>query len=84
MPQSLSSSVQGYYGSEKVAEEVPHATASIKKQPQNPSTLSYNLSRFTSANGAPPLALREPVPLADRISGARNAIKDFDAKMIRG
>ncbi|CAD6442249.1 50e29e60-b026-4c21-b34c-af24b74ad431 [Sclerotinia trifoliorum] len=84
MPQSLSSSMQGYYGSEKAVEDIPHATASMKKQPQNPFSLSYNLSRFTSVNSAPPLAFREPVPLAERISGARHTIKDFDAKMSRG
>ncbi|KAF7863915.1 hypothetical protein EAF04_006880 [Stromatinia cepivora] len=84
MPQSLSSSMQGYYGSEKVVEEVPQVPPSIKKQPRNPSTLSYNLSQFTSVNGAPPLAFREPVPVAERISGAKNVIKDFDAKMSKG
>ncbi|KAI9648134.1 hypothetical protein NHQ30_002766 [Ciborinia camelliae] len=85
MPQSLSSSMQGYYGSEKVIKEVkPHVPASVNKQPRVPYSPSYNLSRFSYVNGEPPLAFREPIPITERINGAKNVVKDFDAKMNKG
>ncbi|KAF7938973.1 uncharacterized protein EAE98_001310 [Botrytis deweyae] len=84
MPQSLSSSMQGYYGSEKnVDEPKSHVPASIKQQRLLHSP-SYNLRQFEHVNGAPPLAFRKPIPIAERISSAKNAIKDFDGKMNKG
>ncbi|KAF7942280.1 hypothetical protein EAE99_000330 [Botrytis elliptica] len=84
MPQSLSSSMQGYHGSEKnVDESKSHVPASIKQQRLLHSP-SYNLRQFEHVNGAPPLAFRKPIPIAERISSAKNAIKDFDGKMNKG
>ncbi|KAF7960709.1 hypothetical protein EAE96_000382 [Botrytis aclada] len=84
MPQSLSSSMQGYHGSEKLADEVKsHVPASIEQQ-RPPHTPSYNLSQFEHVNEAPPLAFRKPITIAERTSSAKNAIKDFDGKMNKG
>lgn len=60
-----------------------HVPASIKQQ-RVPDSPTYSLSQFTYVNGSPPLAFREPIPVAERISDAKSAIKDFDGKMNRG
>ncbi|KAF7911229.1 uncharacterized protein EAF01_002737 [Botrytis porri] len=84
MPQSLSSSMQGYHGSEKIVDEnKSHAPASIKLQ-QLPHSPLYNLSQFEHVHGVPPLAFRKPIQIAERINSAKNAIKDFDGKMNKG
>ncbi|KAM0128044.1 hypothetical protein ACHAP3_008484 [Botrytis cinerea] len=88
MPQSLSSSMQGYYGSEKIVDEtkshVPAATKQQRPPPPPPPPPSYNLRQFESVNEAPPLAFRKPIPVAERIGSAKDAIKDFDGKMNKG
>ncbi|RAL59897.1 hypothetical protein DID88_000524 [Monilinia fructigena] len=85
MPQSLSSSMQGYYGSDRAVEEVePHVHASASQQPRLPHFPSYNLGQFLSIEGAPPLGFREPIPIAERIDGAKNAIRGFDGQMSKG
>ncbi|KAG4035035.1 hypothetical protein MFRU_002g03830 [Monilinia fructicola] len=85
MPQSLSSSMQGYCGSDKAVEEAkPHVHASASQQPRLPPFPSYNLGQFLSVEGAPPLGFRAPIPIAERIDDAKNVIRDFDGQMNKG
>ncbi|QSZ37452.1 hypothetical protein DSL72_008548 [Monilinia vaccinii-corymbosi] len=86
MPQSLSSSMQGYHGSGKAEDEEakPHIHPSANKPPRLPLSPSYSLKQFSSINEAPPLAFREPIPIAERTNAAKSAIIDFDGKMKKG
>ncbi|TEY47572.1 hypothetical protein BOTCAL_0304g00070 [Botryotinia calthae] len=86
MPQSLSSSMQGYYGSEKIVDgvksHVPDPASTKQQRP--PHSPSYSIRQFEYVNEAPPLAFRKPIPIAERIGSAKDAIKDFDGKINKG
>ncbi|KAM3075595.1 hypothetical protein ACMFMG_007731 [Clarireedia jacksonii] len=83
MPQSMSSSLQGYHGSERSGKSYEESAALTARRARLARSPAEALTRFACDHARPPLAFREPITAVKSTQDAMEIIKDFDSKMRR-